>query len=175
MKYKIIRREDGRYAIFDENGNMISPEWFDYVDSCGLVKGQSSLYLARKDEEWEMFDVYGNLISKERNSKWAIFDKDGNQITDWFDYIYEYGLLRGECDYYISCNGEECAVYHKNGQKVSDDFPEEYVMQSEKVVFNENLGILEMTDYDGNINAIHFNPVYPFKEEIIDYTKLLNI
>lgn len=161
MKYEVRRREDGKMAIFDENGNMISPEWFDYVDPCGLIKEQSNLYLARKDEEWEIFDVYDNLISKERNSKWAIFDVNGNRISKWSDYIYEYGLLRKECDYYIACDDEKCAVYHKNGQKVSDDFPEEYVLQAQKVVFNENLGILEMTDCDGNINTIPFNPVYP--------------
>jgi hypothetical protein len=41
MKYEIRKRKDGKEAIFDENGKMISPEWFDEIHPYGLVRGQS--------------------------------------------------------------------------------------------------------------------------------------
>jgi hypothetical protein len=34
---------------------------------------------------------------------------------------------------------------------------------------------VEIKNYDRTVKTIEFNPVYPFKEEIIDYKKLLNI
>jgi hypothetical protein len=152
-----VAKKDGKQAIFDKDGNQISP-WYDWIEKDGLIRGLSKYYIAQKDK------------------KWAIFDIDGNQISDWFDYIYPYGLVRGESDYYMAWSREGCAVYYKDGQKVSDYFPEEYLRISEKIVFNENLGIVEIKDGNGQTRkSIDFNPVYPFKEEIIDYTKLLNI
>ncbi|MGC8767666.1 MAG: hypothetical protein ACP5QP_08285, partial [Brevinematia bacterium] len=77
--------------------------------------------------------------------------------------------------YFITCDGNTCAVYHKDGKKFSNDFS----IKSEEIKnakINENLGIAELFNGKGNlVKSIDFNPVYPFKEEIIDYTKLLNI
>jgi hypothetical protein len=157
MKYEVRIREDVKVAIFDENGNMISPDWFDWISFDGLVKGQSSYYIAVKDD------------------KCAIFDKDGKQITEWFDRIWRYGLVLGGCEYYIACNGDNCAVYHKDGKKVSEDFSIDYIEEAEEIVFNDNIGIVEIKNYDRTVKTIEFNPIYPFKEDIIDYTKLLNI
>ncbi len=115
------------------------------------------------------------------DGKYAIFDESGNRISEWFDWIYPDGLVEGKSDYYIACNGNAfsgntCAVYHKNGKKVSEDFPEEY-LGCAQITFNDNFGIVEVVSiFDTDlITTIDFNPVYPFKEEIIDYTKLLNI
>ncbi|MGC8771810.1 MAG: hypothetical protein ACP5Q5_11240 [Brevinematia bacterium] len=159
MKYK-IRRENGKIAIFDENGNRIS-DWYDEIILTGLVRGESDYYVVIEDGEWAIFDVYGK------------------QISSKFEYIYMEGLVKGECDYYIACdNRYNCAVYHKDGKKVSDDFDSLIWVFKDiyDVTFNENLGIVEMFDENENlIESIDFNPVYPFKEEIIDYTKLLNI
>jgi hypothetical protein len=138
---------------------MVSPDWFDRIYLDGLVKGQSNLYLA------------------EKNGKYFIFDESGNQISpQWFDRIYSDGLVEGKSDYYIACNENTCAVYHKSGKKVSEDFSRNYIKKAEKITFNENLGIVELFNKNGNlVKTIEFNPIYPFKEEIIDYTKLLNI
>jgi hypothetical protein len=38
-----------------------------------------------------------------------------------------------------------------------------------------NFGKAKVVTYHEITESIDFNPVYPFKEEIIDYTKLLNI
>ncbi|MGC9133647.1 MAG: hypothetical protein ACP5GJ_04575, partial [Nanopusillaceae archaeon] len=94
---------------------------------------------------------------------------------EWFDEISPFGLVKGESDYFIACNTKNCAVYYKNGQKVSKNFSKKYVKNSNKITFNENLGIVEIEKYDRTVISIDFNPIYPFKEEIIDYTKLLNI
>ncbi|MGC8944041.1 MAG: hypothetical protein ACP5KX_08070, partial [Caldisericia bacterium] len=85
MDYKIRKRRDGKQAIFDKNGKMISPEWFDEIYSEGLVAGQSKYYLAEKD------------------GKKAIFDKNGKQISpEWFDEIYLEGLVKGQSPYYLA-------------------------------------------------------------------------
>jgi hypothetical protein len=196
MRYEIREREDGKKAIFDENGKQIS-QWFDSIGLYGLVSGQSKYYIAKanKGEKFAVYDVYGNQISPEMfdmvfpegllkgqseyyiavseingEIKFAIFDVNGNQITKgWFDWVYTFGLVEGKSDYYIACNGDNCAVYHKNGQKVSEEFPKDY-MNTLDVNFNDSLGVVEIGS-----RSIDFNPVCPFKEEIIDYTKLLNI
>ncbi|MGC8771809.1 MAG: hypothetical protein ACP5Q5_11235, partial [Brevinematia bacterium] len=107
----------------------------------------------------------------------AIFDVNGNQISDLFDYIYSSALFKEESEYYVACTGGECAVYHKDGKKVSDDFSIEDIEDAEIVKFNDVLAIAEIYDRYGNvIKRVDFNPVYPHKkEEFLDYTKLLNI
>ncbi len=198
MKYEVRRREDGKKAIFDEKGNMISPEWFDEIEPYGLVRGQSNLYVALKDGKSAIFDENGNMITPEwfdgvfpfglvvgrsnyyfavKDNKLAIFDKDGNMITPgWFNWIFPNGLVEGECDYYLACNSKTCAVYHKDGQKVSEDFSIVYLKGVESVRFNESLGIVNMFDEDFKlIKTIEFKPVYPDKDETIDYTKPPNI
>jgi hypothetical protein len=59
-------------------------------------------------------------------------------------------LLKGESNYYLGCNKDTCAVYYKGGQKVSDDFSREDIRQEEKITFNDDLGIVEIFDKDGN-------------------------
>jgi hypothetical protein len=273
MNYEIRRREDDKYAVFDVNGKMISPDWFDWIREDGLVKGGSPYYIAVKDGKKAIFDKYGNQITEwfdgiwldglvrgeseyyiaSKHGRWAIFHKDGSQISgwfyaissvglvsgkseyyivesygkvaifhkdgrqisewfgwigadgllsgkseyylvrdkgkeaifdvngnmitpDWFNEILPYGLVKGECDYYITCSDiYRCAVYHKNGQKVSDDFTRDYVKYADRITFNEKVGIVEIEKYNGTIKSIEFFPVIHKKEEFLDYTKLLNI
>jgi hypothetical protein len=42
-----------------------------------------------------------------------------------------------------------------------------------RITFNDRLGIVEIEKFDETIQAIEFNPI--FREEFLDYTKLLNI
>jgi hypothetical protein len=158
-KYYIVSKGWEDVAIFDINGNQITKECFNWIYSYGLVEGKSEYYLAKRD------------------GRWAIFDKDGNMITpEWFDEVFSISFVEGEIDYYIARKNDVCAVYYKDGKKVSDDFPIEEIKKAEKINFNENLGVVELFDENENlIESIDFNPVYPFKEELIDYTKLLNI
>ncbi|MGC8942448.1 MAG: hypothetical protein ACP5KF_07305, partial [Sulfurihydrogenibium sp.] len=119
------------------------------------------------------------------DGKETIFDVNGNQITERFDKISPYGLVEGKSDYFIACNEDKCAIYYKDGRKVSEDFSSKSNKDISSIIFNaylnmditfnENLGIVEIKLNDKITKTIEFNPIYPFKEEIIDYTKLLNI
>ncbi|MGC9133648.1 MAG: hypothetical protein ACP5GJ_04580, partial [Nanopusillaceae archaeon] len=40
--------KDGKWAIFDVNGKMITPEWFNDIYPDGLVKGESEYYIVSK-------------------------------------------------------------------------------------------------------------------------------
>jgi len=194
MNYEIRRREDGREAIFDKDGSQIS-DWFDWIGTYGLIRGQSRYYIAKKNKKMAIFDKNGDRISNwfdeiysvglvkgesdyyivRENGKDAIFDKEGSQISQWHDWIFSYGLVEGKSDYYITCKDKKCAVYYKNGQKVSDDLIIVHLEELENVIFNENLGIAEMFSENGKLlETIEFSPVI-HREEIIDYTKLLNI
>jgi antitoxin component YwqK of YwqJK toxin-antitoxin module len=198
-----IAKKNGKYAIFDKNGNMITKEWYDWIWESGLVKGDSEYYVVKKDGKYAIFNKYGKMISPEwfdfifpfglvlresdyyvvvkdnkKSNKFAmaIFDENGNRISEWYSWIYSDGLVKGESDYYLACNGEECAIYHKNGQKVSEDFSREEIKDVKSITFNNKLGIVELfNNKNGNlIKSIEFYPVIQ-REEIIDYTKLLNI
>jgi antitoxin component YwqK of YwqJK toxin-antitoxin module len=158
MEYRVVGGY-GRRAIFDKDGNRIS-DFFDEIYSDGLLKGESDYYIASRDR------------------KDAIFDKEGRQISQWFKFIHHSGLVEGKCDYYIACDKGSCAVYHKNGQKVSEDFSTSYLEMAMEgnVIFNDNLGIVELFNENGNlVKTIDFKPVSFNKEEFLDYTKLLNI
>ena len=130
---------------------------YEVLESRFSIKGQSKYYIAEKDGEI------------------AIFDRNGNRISDWFDYICPDGLVKGESDYYIAFKDDKFAVYYKSGKKVSGDFSKEYFPYIDgKITFDENLGIVEIKMLGGlTKETIEFNPF--IKEEIIDYTKLLNI
>jgi phage anti-repressor protein len=52
----------------------------------------------------------------------AIFDKDGNQISKWFDYIEKYGLVEGRSDYYVARKNNKKAVFDKDGKRVTKWF-----------------------------------------------------
>jgi hypothetical protein len=132
---------------------MVSPEWFDNVYRDGLIDGESPYYIARQNGRLAIFDVYGY------------------QISDWHDDILPNGLVRGESDnYYIACNGKTCAVYYYY-RKVSDNFPSQTIWNASHITFNDR-GFIELEGRDGEL----FIPFKPFRrEEIIDYTKLLNI
>ncbi|MGC8942454.1 MAG: hypothetical protein ACP5KF_07335, partial [Sulfurihydrogenibium sp.] len=147
----------GEYAIFHKNGEQIS-KWYLEISNEGLIDGRSDYYIAG-------------------DSFIAIFHKDGRQISDEFGDIYPFGLVTGESDYYLAGKGGQYAIYHKSGKKVSEDIKITGFIKS--IEFDEGRGIAEITleDKKNNIfvKTVEFDPVYPFKEEIIDYTKLLNI
>ncbi len=88
-------------AIFDKDGRMVTLDWYEYVSKGGLVLGQSQYYIAKKGR------------------KYAIFDKDGNQISEWYDRIEEDGLVKGESDYYVVKKNDKWAIFHKDGKMVS--------------------------------------------------------
>jgi hypothetical protein len=60
------------------------------------------------------------FVVKNDDSKEAIFDKNGEQISDWFDQIFSGGLVVGESDYYVVRRNEKEAIFHKDGKQVTE-------------------------------------------------------
>ncbi|MGC8944026.1 MAG: hypothetical protein ACP5KX_07990, partial [Caldisericia bacterium] len=54
-----VESKNGKEAIFDKNGRMVSLDWFDEISSDGLLYKQSNYYLARKNGKWAIFDIKG--------------------------------------------------------------------------------------------------------------------
>jgi len=158
-EYYLVER-DNKKAIFHKSGIQVS-DWFDWISLSGLIKGQSPYYIARSDD------------------KYAIFDENGKRISGWFNYIYPFGLVRGESDYYVARENWNCAVYHKNGLIASDYFSYERISDTKYIIFNQLFdlfGVAEFFDEHGNIiDIVTYSEPPDRREEIIDYTKLLNI
>jgi hypothetical protein len=53
---------------------------------------------------------------------YAIFDKDGNQITDWYNEIGRFGLVSNESNYYIARKDGKEAVFDRDGNQITDWF-----------------------------------------------------
>jgi hypothetical protein len=163
--YYVVATGDDWYAIFDKDGRRITPQWFDYVWTDGLVKGQREIYIAQKGKKYPSY---------------AIFDVNGNMISPkWFDGImYKNLFFKDGEEYYIGIekvgeNKIKWSIYHLSGKKVSKDYT--YSLRNvEDLKFDTTTGILEL-QYKNKTRKIEFEPVNTIKEELIDYTKLLNI
>jgi hypothetical protein len=66
-------------------------------DTSGLKKIEAKAFLNDRSDYF---------ILETENGQ-AIFNKTGKRVTDWFDHVHLYGLVRGESDYYaVSKQGE---------------------------------------------------------------------
>jgi len=94
-----------RYAIFDKDGNQISPEWFKSVNPDGLVEGEKELYLALRED-----------------GKWAIFNKDGKQISpEGLDWIYKLNFFKKEGDeVYAAVKDGKVAIFDEDGNQLAE-------------------------------------------------------
>jgi hypothetical protein len=172
-----------RYAIFDKDGNMISPQWFKLIDSHGLVKGEGEIYVAiREDGKWAVYDVNGKQVSPEefdvviplvflekeaegkylavKDDKMAIFDLDGNQLTEWqklkTDFTDFLEMFKKEIAKIatIGLSADRDEAKPKTSQKIEGTV---YIASENKwvnVKYYENLGILEISNKQGNSTAI---------------------
>ncbi|MGC8869394.1 MAG: hypothetical protein ACP5P7_07035 [Sulfurihydrogenibium sp.] len=194
-------RKDWKYAIFNfQTGEKLS-DWYDEIE---LIEG-TNIYIASSNDGFAFFDLKGNQLSDwldgffigvegfithlegitfkikknpkakynlyigMKDNKYAIFDFNGKQLSDWFDGILTNLLSSLEDKYYIGILNKEWAIYDLDGRPVSRDFSIELLENVEEIRFDK--GILELFDRDGNlINRIKF-----YKEDFLDYTKLLNI
>jgi hypothetical protein len=137
MSYKVVQIE-GKYAIVDENGGMVSPDVMRLADD---------KYLAVKD---------GNM---------AIFDSDGNQITEW----QRAEILTGKSAFAITRQADEAKPEtskeetQKQENTVSDIFDKlnlpETIFETNmdnryNVKYFANLGILEVYDREKNSSTV---------------------
>jgi hypothetical protein len=107
-----IKHDYDCYIFKDKDKSLIGNK-VDYYAKEFLV-GKSDYFKIRKSE-------YVKIKNRvERHFKYAIFYKDGKQISDWFDNINEEGLVNGKSDYYWAEKDWEHAIFDKNGNQVSD-------------------------------------------------------
>ncbi|MDA3856423.1 MAG: hypothetical protein PF569_09260 [Candidatus Woesearchaeota archaeon] len=59
-------------------------------------------------------------IREDKGTK-AIFDETGKQISDWWNFVWVYGLVKGESDFYLVRNDDaKEAIFHKSGIQISE-------------------------------------------------------
>ncbi len=108
---KIVMNNNGLKALANDEGKIISPWLKDFVEGVGLLANppQSNYFIG--------IDTRG---------KQAIYDKDGNQISDKFDYINPKGLVSGQSQYYIGrkkiAGLSYERIYDKDGNPISPRF-----------------------------------------------------
>jgi phage anti-repressor protein len=138
----IVDRKNLKILVSSQRWYTISPDWDAWIKRGFIVvimynkgiynydhyifKGKDKSRIGNKVYYYaEEFLVgksdYFKITSKENGIfKHAIFDKDGNQVSDWYDDIEEEGLVKGKSDYYIATKNDKAAIFDKNGNQVSD-------------------------------------------------------
>jgi hypothetical protein len=136
-----------KYSIFDKEGNQVS-DWFYGIQENGLIDGKSEYFLAgtwvkgvgirygslvhiKKGIVFEAEYINCNYLlngSSEYfiagiNTNFAIFHKSGKRISEWYEYIHNYGLVKGDGELYVAekRNGfhvEETLILDKNGNVI---------------------------------------------------------
>jgi hypothetical protein len=78
--YKV--KNNNKYAIFDKWGNMITPEWFDWIEADELLIEGDMEYRAYKDV---VFSEDGSRIISGKYAKFDVFGNNlfGDRPTDW--------------------------------------------------------------------------------------------
>jgi hypothetical protein len=92
---------------------------FSIRDKRLIIKGTEVIADAFLDGKSNYFMVVNE------DSKYAIFDKSGKKVSNWFNMIYTDGLVRGKSDYYVAIKGDKQAIYaifHKDGRRITDWF-----------------------------------------------------
>jgi antitoxin component YwqK of YwqJK toxin-antitoxin module len=108
VDYYFISNE---YYIFSERDKRFITTAIEF-EADKFLEGKSDYFIIR--------DVIDNYL------KYAIFNKDGNQIPEWFDRIHPCCLVAGYSNYYIVANNGKYAIFNKDGNQISDWFYEIY-------------------------------------------------
>lgn len=149
--YSILRLSDGRHVILDRSNlkfllpssdrfYTLSDDWEQWItrgfivvtfpttsnntkyyifsvhDKKFITKAKEVRAYAFLQGESDYFIVKNNYLKE------AIFDKSGNQISDWYNQIKRNGLVDGESDYYIADKNDKEAIFHKDGKQITDWF-----------------------------------------------------
>jgi hypothetical protein len=93
---------------------------FSIQDKRLIIKGKG----IKADAFLEGASDYFIVINEDL--KYAIFDRSGNQVSDWHDHIYQNGLVKGKSDYYIVEKDNKLAIFHKDGHQATDWFDRIY-------------------------------------------------
>jgi hypothetical protein len=99
-----------KYYVFSARSKKFITEAIK-IDATVFLLGKSDYFIVTNDD-----------------LKQAIFDKNGKQVSDWFDSV----IVLGRTDYYIAINYDKGAIFHKSGKRISDWFETIYVEGSVK-------------------------------------------
>ncbi|WP_293446267.1 hypothetical protein [Persephonella sp.] len=91
-------------------------EKFSYYFKEGYPKGESDYFIAT-EECLDQEDILKDL----KNVKWAIFNKHGERVSDYFDWISPLGLVKGQSEYFRATENGKEALFTLSGQ-VTDWF-----------------------------------------------------
>jgi hypothetical protein len=145
-KYYDVVCYSTKYAIFDKEGNQVS-DWFNRIDEDGLIDGKSEYFWAEVlvigvGFHEALVHIKKGVILEARyircryllngSSEYfianngyysAIFHKNGERISDWYKSIYDYGLVKGDGEFYIAQKGmpnfvEETLILDKDGNVI---------------------------------------------------------
>ena len=144
-EYGIANLRDGSRVIFDrKNFNVLIlkpfgrydvPQLFDWfkrglflveAGECKYIIDSKSAKVVIKGHEFKApeflagkFDYYivGNI-----KGKYAIFDKNGNRKSDWYNAIGLEGLFSRQSDYYVAVKNGKVAIFHKDGKRITKWF-----------------------------------------------------
>ncbi|SNZ03236.1 hypothetical protein SAMN06265182_0328 [Persephonella hydrogeniphila] len=76
---------------------------FSYYFKEGLPKGESDYFIATEEE----LDR-NNPLKDLKKVKWAIYDKNGKRVSDFYDWISPLGIVKGQSEYFRATkNGKE--------------------------------------------------------------------
>ncbi len=81
-------------------------EKFSYYFKEGFPKGQSDYFIATTQELNKE-----NPLKDLKNVKWAIYDKEGNRVSDFFDWISPLGLVKGQSPYFRGTKNRKEALF----------------------------------------------------------------
>lgn len=133
----IVKYEDGKYGIVDEEGKFINKEHYDSV---------------------EKFDKFGDAIVTQ-NGNYGVINKNGKEVLKTkYDYIvmapYNTKVITSNNSFnvfYAAKNKNEYELYNKNGKKVDKETYND-------VLFDEKYPIVKLaTSYDDKILLIENN------------------
>jgi len=159
-KYYDVIYYSAKYAIFDKEGNQVS-DWFNKIGEDGLIDGKSDYFWAEifvrgVGVHEALVHIKKGIVLEARyircryllngSSEYfiassgyysAIFHKSGERISDWYKSIYEYGLIKGDGEFYIAEKGEgnfvdETLVLDKDGNVILSFKNECYVKRLDK-------------------------------------------
>jgi hypothetical protein len=145
----VVRLSNGRYAILDRsklrflvptdssyNLSLYWAMWFEkgfvlfsklsdhryYILNARTMEPVTRKTIINLEASSFLDGKSNYFVIVSENYQRAIFNSEGKQISDWYDWIDLYGLVRGQSDYYLVKKEDKQAIFHKNGRRISDWF-----------------------------------------------------
>jgi hypothetical protein len=133
LNFKFLLSSSGRLYALPDNWKKWFKKGFIVVTFSKSLRNSKYYIFNVRDKrfiaEGSEVKVYADAFLEEQSDYfiagndhlgYAVFNKDGNQISDWFDEIEIDGLLRYQPGYYKAKKDRKYALFHRDGYQVSD-------------------------------------------------------